>query len=288
MSIKLSKFVKSVSLLSVLAIAIAGCGSKPAPTPAPDANAGKKPAETTTAGGSLEQIKKAGKIRVGLMGTYAPYNFLNEKHEIDGFDADVAKAVAKRLGVQVEFITGEFSGLIEGLQKDKYDALVSQVTITEDRKKTMDFSTPYVKNAVNVVVKSDNTTIQKLEDFKGKKIGVGLGTNDEKYLRDVAMPKVGTFEIATYNDVITSLKDLNVGRIDATINNVFAIKPLIEKNQFKVKAVGEPIKEDFAGIAIRKNNPELLDAINKALAEMKTDGTFKEIFQKWFGVDPNF
>lgn len=288
MSIKLSKFVKSVSLLSVLAIVIAGCGTKPAPAPAPDANAGKKPAETTTAANSLEQIKKAGKIRVGLMGTYAPYNFLNDKHEIDGFDADVAKAVAKRLGVQVEFITGEFSGLIEGLQKDKYDALVSQVTITEDRKKAMDFSTPYVKNAVNVIVKSDNTTIQKLEDFKGKKIGVGLGTNDEKYLRDVAMPKVGTFEIATYNDVITSLKDLNVGRIDATINNVFAIKPLVEKNQFKVKAVGEPIKEDFAGIAIRKNNPELLDAINKALAEMKTDGTFKEIFQKWFGVDPNF
>ncbi|MEK8129025.1 transporter substrate-binding domain-containing protein [Paenibacillus filicis] len=288
MSNHLSKFLKSASLLSVLVIALAGCGNKPAPTPAPNANAGNKPAETTAASGSLEQIKKAGKIRVGLMGTYAPYNFLNDKHEVDGFDADVAKAVAKRLGVQVEFITGEFSGLIEGLQKDKYDALVSQVTITDDRKKTMDFSTPYVKNAVNVIVKSDNTTIQKLEDFKGKKIGVGLGTNDEKYLRDTAMPKVGSFEIATYNDVITSLKDLNVGRIDATINNVFAIKPLVEKNQFKIKAVGDPIKEDFAGIALRKNNPELLDAINKALAEMKTDGTFKEIFQKWFGVDPNF
>ncbi|MCM3337847.1 transporter substrate-binding domain-containing protein [Paenibacillus sp. MER TA 81-3] len=274
MSVKLQKFVKAALLLTVLSIALAACGSKAAQ----DANAAN----------ALEQIKKAGKIRVGLMGTYAPYNFLNDKHEVDGFDADVAKAVAKRLGVEVEFITGEFSGLIEGLQKDKYDALVSQVTITEDRKQKMDFSTPYVKNAVNVLVKSDNTTIEKLEDFKDKKIGVGLGTNDEKYLRDVAMPKVGTFEVATYNDVITSLQDLNVGRIDATINNVFAIKPLIEKNHFDVKAVGEPIKEDFAGIAIRKNNPELLDAINKALTEMKSDGTFKEIFQKWFGVDPNF
>jgi cystine transport system substrate-binding protein len=287
MSIKLNKFLKSASLLSVLVIALAGCGSKTTSTPAPDTNAGNKPAETAAADNSLEQIKKAGKIRIGLMGTYAPYNFLNEKHEIDGFDADVAKAVAKRIGVEAEFITGEFSGLIEGLQKDKYDALVSQVTITDDRKKTMDFSTPYVKNAVNVIVKGDNTTIQSLEDFKGKKIGVGLGTNDEKYLRDEAIPKVGKFEIATYNDVITSLKDLDVGRIDATINNTFAIKPLIEKNHFNVKAVGEPIKEDFAGIAIRKNNPELLDAINGALAEMKTDGTFKEIFKKWFNVDPN-
>ncbi|RJG25241.1 transporter substrate-binding domain-containing protein [Paenibacillus thiaminolyticus] len=274
MSVKLQKFVKAVLLLTVLSVALAACGSKPA--------------QDASAANALQQIKKAGKIRVGLMGTYAPYNFLNEKHEVDGFDADVAKEVAKRLGVEVEFITGEFSGLIEGLQKDKYDALVSQVTITEDRKKMMDFSTPYVKNAVNVIVKSDNETIQKIEDFKDKKIGVGLGTNDEKYLRDVAMPKVGKFEIATYNDVITSLKDLDVGRIDATINNVFALKPLIEKNQFKVKAVGEPIKEDFAGIAIRQNNPELLDAINKALAEMKFDGTFTEIFHKWFDVDPNF
>jgi L-cystine transport system substrate-binding protein len=273
MSVQLKKFLKATTLLTVLAVALVGCGSKSS------SNAGSTNA--------LEHIKQSGKIRVGLMGTYAPYNFINDKREVDGFDADIAKAVAKHIGVEVEFITGEFSGLIEGLQKDKYDALVSQVTITDDRKQKMDFSTPYVKNAVNVIVKSDNTSIQKLEDFKDKKIGVGLGTNDEKYLRDVAIPKVGNFEIATYNDVITSLQDLNVGRIDATINNVFALKPLIDKNHFDVKAVGEPIKEDVAGIAIRKDNPELLAAINKALEEMKADGTFKEIFKKWFDVEPN-
>ncbi|WP_268627033.1 transporter substrate-binding domain-containing protein [Paenibacillus alvei] len=273
MSVQLKKFLKATTLLTVLAVALVGCGSKSS------SNSGSANA--------LEHIKQSGKIRVGLMGTYAPYNFINDKREVDGFDADIAKAVAKHIGVEVEFITGEFSGLIEGLQKDKYDALVSQVTITDDRKQKMDFSTPYVKNAVNVIVKSDNTSIQKLEDFKDKKIGVGLGTNDEKYLRDVAMPKVGNFEIATYNDVITSLQDLNVGRIDATINNVFALKPLIDKNHFNVKAVGEPIKEDVAGIAIRKDNPELLAAINKALEEMKADGTFKEIFKKWFDVEPN-
>ncbi|NOU97389.1 transporter substrate-binding domain-containing protein [Paenibacillus sp. LMG 31456] len=286
MSIKFKQLFKSVSLVSVVALALVGCGQKPVESPTPAAN-GNQNAETAAPSNLLEQIKKSGKIRVGLMGTYAPYNFLNEKKEVDGFDADVAKEVAKRLGVQVEFTTGEFSGLIEGLQKDKYDALISQVTITEDRKKTMDFSNPYVKNAVNVVVKSDNTTIHSIEDFKDKKIGVGLGTNDEKYLRDTAMPKVGKFEIATYNDVVTSLTDLNIGRIDATINNVFAIKPLIEKNKFKIKAVGQPIKEDFAGVAVRKNNRELVEAINKALAEMKTDGTFTTIFKKWFDVEPN-
>ncbi|WP_152394584.1 transporter substrate-binding domain-containing protein [Paenibacillus guangzhouensis] len=267
---------KAISLLLIVALALVGCGAK-----------STDKTETAAPANLLEKIKSSGKIRIGLMGTYAPYNFMNDKNEVDGFDADVAKEVGKRLGVQVEFITGEFSGLIAGLQKDKYDALVSQVTITEDRKQTMDFSEPYIKNAVNVIVKNDNTTIHSLEDFKGKKVGVGLGTNDEKYLREVAIPKVGQFEIATYNDVITSLMDLNTGRIDATINNTFAIQPILQKNKLQVKAVGEPIKEDVAGIAVRKGNQELVSAINTALEDMKKDGTFKNIFKKWFDVEPN-
>ncbi|MOA41616.1 Cystine-binding periplasmic protein precursor [compost metagenome] len=100
------------------------------------------------------------------------------------------------------------------------------------------------------------------------------------------MPKYGPFEIKTYNDVITSLKDLDVGRIDATINNLYALKPLVDQNGFKIKAVGEPIKSDQAGIALRKENPELRDAVNKALADMKSDGTYETIFKKWFGEAP--
>lgn len=288
MKFQFKPFLKTVSLVAIVGLALAGCGKAADKQPAANPAADNKNTATAPAGNLLEQIKKNGKIRVGLMGTYAPYNFLNDKKEVDGYDADIAKSIAQKLGVQAEFITGEFSGLIEGLQKDKYDVLISQVTITDDRKKTMDFSNPYIKNSVNVVVKGDNNTIKSIDDFKGKKIGVGLGTNDEKYLRETAMPKVGNFEIATYNDVITSLTDLNTGRIDATINNMFALKPLIEKNKLNLKAVGAPIKEDFAGVAMRKNNPELLDAINKALADMKNDGTLKQIHQKWFGVDPSF
>ncbi|QGU96353.1 transporter substrate-binding domain-containing protein [Clostridium bovifaecis] len=235
----------------------------------------------------LDEIKKSGKMRVGLMGTYPPYNFLNANNEVDGFDADIAKEVAKRIGVKAEFITTEWAGIIGGLEKGKFDIVVSQMTITDERKATMDFSKPYIKNSVNVIVREDNEKIKSIEDFKGKKIGVGLGTNDEQYLREVAMPKVGNFEIVTYNDVITSLMDLNTGRIDATINNMFAIKPQIEKNNLKVKAVGTAIKEDFAGMAIRKENPEFLAALDKALEDMKADGTYKSIFMKWFGVEPN-
>ncbi|GIO56197.1 MULTISPECIES: transporter substrate-binding domain-containing protein [Paenibacillus] len=287
MKFRVKSLFMSLSLIAVIALVLAGCG-KDSASSGSNASGGSGNQASSSAGNLLEQVKKNGKIKVGLMGTYAPYNFLNDKKEVDGYDADIAKAIAKKLGVEAEFITGEFSGLIEGLQQGKYDVLISQVTITDDRKKTMDFSEPYIKNSVNVVVKSDNDTIKSIDDFKGKKIGVGLGTNDEKYLRDEAMPKVGKFEIATYNDVISSLMDLNTGRIDATINNMFALKPLIDQNHLKIKAVGDSIKDDYAGVAMRKNNPELLDAINKALDEMKTDGTLKEIHQKWFGVDPSF
>lgn len=186
------------------------------------------------------------------MGTYAPYNFMNKDKEYTGFDVDIAKELAKRLDVKAKFVAQDFSGLIPGLQKGKYDALLSQVTITPDREKQVDFTAPYITNDVKVIVKEDNTSIKSVEDFKGKKIGVGLGTNDEAFLRNELMPKVGDFKINTYDDVITTLKDLDAGRVDATINNVYALKPIIEKNGFKVKAVGEPIKSDQAAVAVKK------------------------------------
>ncbi|HHY74742.1 MAG TPA: transporter substrate-binding domain-containing protein [Bacillus bacterium] len=234
----------------------------------------------------LDEIKDRGILKVGLMGTYRPYNFLNEKKEMDGFDADIAKEVAKRLGVEVEFVAQEFSGMIAGLQAEKFDVVISQMTITDERKEQMDFSDPYITNQVKVIVHESNDTIKSVEDFKGKNIGVGLGTNDETYLRTKLMPEVGKFNIMTYNDVITTLKDLDAGRVDATINNIYAIKPVVEQNGFKIKAVGEAIKSDRAGIATRKGNEELVNELNRILAEMKEDGTYNEIFVKWFEEEP--
>lgn len=281
---------------ALLTLSLAGCGAKnneggaaaPSGTAPSTASTGGTGAsgEAATGNDLLSQIKAAGVLKVGLMGTYAPYNFLNENKEIDGFDADIAKEIAQRLGVKAEFAAQDFSGLIPSLQAKKIDVIISQVTITEDRKQVIDFSQPYITNQVKIIVRENNDSITKLEDFKGKKIGVGLGTNDESYLRNEALPKVGKFEIKTYDDVITSLQDLSAGRIDATINNIYALKPIVDKNGFKIKAVGEPIKSDQAAVALRKDNPELLAAIDGALADMKADGTYKTIFVKWFGEEP--
>ena len=229
----------TLSAVLLVVLALTGCGSNNngnnAPSSAPSNNAANGGSSANADSNLLNEIKTAGVIKVGLMGTYAPYNFLNENKEIDGFDADIAKEVAKRLGVKVEFAPQEFSGLIPSLQAGKIDAIISQVTITDERKQQIDFTQPYITNQVKIIVKDDNNSITKLEDFKGKNIGVGLGTNDETYLRNDVLPQVGNFEIKTYDDVITSLQDLNAGRIDATINNLYALKPIVDKNGYKIK-----------------------------------------------------
>ncbi|MGK7376392.1 transporter substrate-binding domain-containing protein [Planococcus sp. 1R117A] len=264
-----------IVLVAVFALMLAACGSE-------TGSEGTDTEKTVL----LDQIKEEGVLKVGLMGTYRPYNFMNENQEMDGFDADIAKEVADRLGVEVEFVAQEFSGMIAGLQAEKFDVVISQMTITDERKEQMDFSDPYITNQVKVIVSEDNDSITAVEEFKGKDIGVGLGTNDETYLRTELMPEVGEFNIMTYDDVITTLKDLDAGRVDATINNMYAIKPVVEQNGFKIKAVGEPIKSDQAGIAARKGNEEIITELNRILAEMKEDGTYNEIFVKWFGEEP--
>ncbi|WP_390620592.1 substrate-binding periplasmic protein [Oceanobacillus picturae] len=280
MMMKKKSFLLGI-LLAVFAIMLTACGSDS------DKQEGEESEGSNMEGSSLlDQIKEEGQLKVGLMGTYKPYNFINEDQEMDGFDADIAKEVANRLGVDVEFVAQEFSGMIAGLQSEKFDVVISQMTITDERKEQMDFSDPYITNQVKVIVKEDNDSITSVEDFKGKNIGVGLGTNDETYLRTELMPEVGDFTIMTYDDVVTTLKDLDTGRIDATINNIYAITPVVEQNGFKIKAVGEPIKSDQAGIATRKGNEELIAELNRILAEMKEDGTYNEIFVKWFGEEP--
>ncbi|WP_407389927.1 transporter substrate-binding domain-containing protein [Carnobacterium jeotgali] len=261
--------------IAAVALFVSACGTST-----------KEDANSSEGGDLLKSVQDAGVLKVGVMGTYQPYNFLNEDKEMDGFDVDIAKEIAKGLDVDVDFISQEFSGMIAGLQTGKFDMVASQMTITDDRKKEMLFSDPYITNQVKVIVTEDNDEITSVEDFPGKDIGVGLGTNDETYLRNELMTEVGEFNIRTYDDVITSLKDLDSGRIDATINNMYALKPIIEANGLKIKAVGEPIKSDQAGIAVTLGNEAFIEEVDKILADIKADGTYDEIFMKWFGEAP--
>lgn len=229
----------------------------------------------------LDEVKARGTLRVACEGTYPPFNFKDDKGELTGFDVEVAKAIASRLGVKPEFTTTEWSGILAGLQAGKYDVIVNQVAATDKRRETFDFSEPYVISYPQLIIRANET--RKLDtpaDLKGKKVGVGQGSN----FADLAKSFEGV-EVRTYPGATEYLQDLASGRIDAAINDSLLIPYLKQKTKLPVKA-GAPIgKPESNAIPFRKGSPKFKQALDHALEEMKADGSYAKISTKWFERD---
>ncbi|WP_285960501.1 cystine ABC transporter substrate-binding protein [Pseudomonas tohonis] len=237
---------------------------------------------SAVAGELLQQIKDKGSVKVGLEGTYPPFNYQDENGKLTGFEVEFAEALAKELGVKVEFQPSKWDGILAALESKRLDLVINQVTISEERKKKYDFSTPYTVSGIQALVrKGSEDSIKSAADLAGKKVGVGLGTNYEQWLKENA-PKA---DIRTYDDDPTKFQDLNVGRIDAILVDRLAAFEMVEKTGGRLAVAGEPFSRQEAGIALRKGDPELLAALDKAIAKLKADGTLKTISEKWFKAD---
>ena len=224
---------------------------------------------SATAGENLEAIKSAGALKIGTEGTYAPFTY----HEI-------GDAVAKKLGVKAEFLEGKWDGLIAGLDANRYDAVINQVGITEERKKKYDFSEPYIASKAVLIVKADNAEIKDFPDLKGKNAAQSLTSNFGKLAQASGAELVGT------DGFDQSIQLVLTGRADATINDSLSFLDFKKKKpDAPVKIAAEQANADYSGIIVRKGEPELLEAINKALVEIKADGTYDAISQKYFGAD---
>ena len=229
----------------------------------------------------LDDVKSRGTLRVAVEGTYPPFNFKDAKGQLDGFDVDIAKALAAKLGVKPEFTTTEWSGILAGLQAGKYDVIVNQVAATDERRKTFDFSAPYVTSYPQLIVRANETrSLQSAADLKGKKIGVGQGSN----FADLAKTWEGA-EVRTYPGATEYLQDLATGRIDAALNDSLLIPYLKEKTKLPIKAGPRVGAVERMGVAFRKGNPQFKAAVDKILGDARADGTLKQISLKWFGVD---
>ena len=170
----------------------------------------------------LDEVRARGTLRIACEGSYPPFNYKDDKGQLTGFDVEIGRAIAARLGVKAEFSTTEWSGILAGLQAGKYDIIVNQVAATDKRRETFDFSAPYVISYPQLIVRANET--RKLEtaaDLKGKKIGVGQGSN----YADLAKGIEGA-EVRTYPGAPEYLQDLATGRIDAAINDSLLIHPL--------------------------------------------------------------
>lgn len=235
------------------------------------------------AGEQLKTIQEKGVINVGLEGTYPPFSFVDESGKLAGFEVELAEALAKELGVKAKLQPTPWDGILAALQSKRLDVVVNQVTISEERKAKYAFSKPYTVSGIQALVLKKNLeslNIKGAADLAGKKVGVGLGTNYEQWVKQ-EVPKA---DVRTYNDDPAKFQDLRVGRIDAILIDRLAALEYAQKAKDTAVA-GEAFSRLDSGIALRKGEPELLDAIDKALDKLRADGTLAKLSTKYFGAD---
>jgi ABC-type amino acid transport/signal transduction systems, periplasmic component/domain len=232
------------------------------------------------AGENLTAIQQAGVFKIGTEGTYAPFTFHDQSGKLVGFDVEIGEAVAEKLGVKAEFIEGKWDGLIAGIDSKRYDAVINQVGITEARKQKYDFSDPYIASKAVLIVRANDEEIKSFEDLKGKKAAQSLTSNYGKLAEQSGAELVAT------DGFDQSIQLVLTRRADATINDSLSFYDFKkQKPDAPVKIAAEQADAEHSGIIVRKGDPELVEAINKALAEIRADGTYDKISQKYFGQD---
>ncbi|MGQ5522733.1 transporter substrate-binding domain-containing protein [Chitinimonas sp. PSY-7] len=236
---------------------------------------------TASATDLLDTVKARGTLKIALEGTYPPFSFKNAKGELDGFDVETARLLAKKLNLKPEFVTIEWSGILAGLQAGKYDIIINQVAATEKRKEVFDFTQPYTLSSAQLIVRKDSSQNYKgLADLKGKKLGVGQGSNYAELAKAVE-----GVQVKTYPGAPEYLQDLALGRLDAALNDSLLIPYLIKQTKLPLK--GGAAVGSVAGSAIPylKGNPAFGAALDKALSDVKADGSFARISKKYFDRD---
>lgn len=261
-----------VALLAlVCALALAACGDD-------DDDDGATQTNGATQAQQFDTIE-AGVLTVGSDIPYEPFEFGREP-DYEGFDIDMVNAIAERLGLEVKIVKTPFDTIFRNLAQGRFDMVASATTITEERKRTVDFSDPYFNADQSVVVPADSD-IQSVADLEGEVIGAQLGTTGAEY----AQNEIDAADVRTYDVVDDAFQALQAGQIVAAIID-FPVAKRAEVETGDVKVVETIQTDEQYGFAFAKESTALRDAVNRALAQIKQDGTYEEIFRKWFEADP--
>lgn len=249
--------------------------------------------------GVLEDIKSKGQLVVSTDANYAPQSFLNDKGQLDGFDIDVSKEVAKRLGVKVKFVTPDWDLIVAGKWAARWDLSIGSMTITGARAKVVDFSSPYYYTPAQFGVHKKNTTIKKLDDFSGKTVGLGSGTTYETYMDPDQTLSIGGEKIIyqvkgaksrIYSTDMEAVQDLALGdgvRSDGVLTSGFVIQEAIKKG-IPIKPVGAPVYYEplcAASDRARPGSAAFAKKVGELFEAMHKDGTLTKLSIKWFGSD---
>lgn len=286
------KGAAAVAAGGLAAVALAGCSSDEGSSSSDSGGqtaqtdeAAQTEAQTSDSGSSsdhLARIKEAGVVTVATEGAWSPFTYHDESGELVGFDVEVAKGIAERLGVTAEFREGDFDGGLVGVSQGTFDMMANGVDVTPDREETFDFSDPYAYDHAVLVVRADNDDIRSFEDLKGRtttnSVGSTYAAMGEEYGATVLnVPTLGE----TMANVIN-------GNADATINANTSVQDYFNTTgttELKIAATDEDTTEYAIPLAKGSDNDSLREAINSAIADMRQDGTLKSLSEKYFGSD---
>jgi polar amino acid transport system substrate-binding protein len=239
---------------------------------------------TGTGAQSAASAAVPAKIVIGLDDNFPPMGFRDDKNQLVGFDIDLAREAAKRLGAQVEFKPIDWSAKEAELNGHRVDALWNGLTITEERKKNIAFTAPYLENRQIIVVTNDSP-IKTKADLAGKTVGVQDGsTAADAVERDAATAK-SLKELKKFSDNVTALMDLKTGRLDAVVVDEVVGRYYLTKKPGEYRVLDDNFGTEEYGVGVRKDDTALLASLQDALTKMKQDGAAGAISTKWFGKD---
>ena len=288
---------KGLVLAAVLmvAAALAGCGSqekaeetKETAQAAESAGGEETTAEKETAeeekaaegSGRYQSILDAGVLKVGTEGTYKPFTYHDESDTLCGYDVEVAKMIGDKMGVETEYSEITWEGLLTSLDTGTVDLVLNQVGVTPERQEKYDFSDPYLYSYIALITVEDNEEITDWESAEGKKTSLNVSSNYAGIAEQYGM------EITASDTFSKDIELLLAGRTDCVINNTIAFNDyLAQKPDTPIKIVAVQETPDTVAIPIPKGNEDLVEAVNKAIAELSEEGTLTELSEKYLGKD---
>ena len=263
----MKKLLLSFAAFALISCVITGCGK------------GKAGGDT-----SLDALKSRGVFVLGLDDSFPPLGFRNEANEIVGYDIDLAKEVASRLGVTFKAQPIDWDSKEMELNTGKIDCIWNGLTITEERLNTLSFTKPYLKNMQVVVVRNDSS-IEKLSDMAGKKIAIQSGSSAQDAVDGAPEFKASLKEVVPFEQNLLALNDLSIGGVDGVVMDSVVAEYAIKMSQLPFHVLPEGLAAEEYGIAFRKGDAALTAEVQKILEEMAADGTVAKISGKWFGSD---
>lgn len=226
----------------------------------------------------------ADKLRIGTEGDYPPFNMLDAEGKAIGFDLDIAHALCEKMGSECSVVLSDWDGIIPALNAKKFDFLIASMSITDERKMAVDFTDRYYSNGLQFVAPKSADFKTDAASLKGKVIGAQRATIAGNWLEDNYGRKI---DIKLYDTNENAYLDLAAGRLDAVLADKFVNWKWLESDMAKdFEFKGDPVfEDDIIGIAVRKGDKKLVERLNKALAEIREDGTYQQINDKYFPFD---